>query len=101
MPFTPFPDANITSLIGLMTYANTVTNNWFAILFLFILYIVSILSMYRNNVDIIVATATSSFLMIIISKLFEIAGLVKNEIVVLFIVLSLFMLFLLWRRKED
>ncbi len=96
MPFTDFPIVNASSYTALFQYANTTTDNYFGIVLLAVIFIVSLLGMLRRDMDALKAALAASYISLIASVLMRVLGLIKNEFVVLIMVMIAALLLLLW-----
>ena len=72
----------ISSFTGLLGFFNTVTNNWFWTLIVFATFVTIFLILSRWNPE--DAALSSGFICAVFSILLKVAGLVGNEVVVLF-----------------
>jgi len=80
MAWNPYPYPNITGFYDMFQYANTVTDGYFGILFLFSIFMVSFLSTksrYRTEI----CLAFSCYLTTMLSILMRVLLLVSNQVV--------------------
>jgi len=80
----PYTIANETSWYGLFRYANTITNDFFGMSFLFLVFIVCFVALRRYPAK--EGFATSSFLTVLLGVLMKLIGLVSDEILLIFVV---------------
>ena len=81
-----YAQPNITSIMALVTYANTVTNEWFWNGFMIVVWFILVLSLkgYRTESAVVAA----SFVCAILSLIFAILGLVNGIIPVAFVIMT-------------
>jgi len=91
----PYEIANETSWYGLFRYANTVTDNFFGMSFLFMVFIVSFIAMRRYPAK--DSFATSSFITTVLGVLMKMMGLIADELVILFTIVTAASVLLLFK----
>lgn len=90
----PYPDPNITGVLQLISYANTVTDGWVTMLFLVTTSVIVLLILKSKQYSTSNALTVSFFITFIFSTFLWSAGLFEGNKVVLF--LALFMVTFLW-----
>jgi len=89
MPWEAFEQAeNITSILDMFNYANTVTDNVFGMTISFSIFAICMIALYgrvRKGEGIMY----SSFFTFVLSTFLFIIGLVKEQIIVIFMVMTL------------
>lgn len=96
-PWTSIAMVNTSSYVGLMQYANSVTENMFGTLVCFTLFIIFFVGFRRYREDI--AFATAGVIMAVLSILLRATGLVGDWLVVLFIFVGAAGSLLMYTRK--
>lgn len=95
MPFTHFPQLNATSYMDIMEYGNTVTGNLFGLLILASIFLITFLAMLRrNNTDPFKPALGSLYVSFVAGAIMWTQGLIKEEVLVLIIVLIAALLFI-------
>jgi len=82
----PYTVANETSWYGLFRYANSVTDNYFGMSFLFLVFIVSFIAMRRYPTK--DGFAVSSFITTVLGVLMKMIGLIGDEMILLFTIIT-------------
>lgn len=90
---------NASGITGLWAYTNTVTNNWFSILFLFSFWLIALIAFKMKVYKTSDCLAFSSFLTLIIGSLLWAAGLLAGSIMLIF--LSTLVIGVIWSFIED
>jgi len=91
----PYTTANETSWYGLFRYANTITDNYFGMSFLFLVFIVSFIAMRRYPAK--DSFAASSFITTVLGVLMKMIGLVGDEMILLFTIVTAASVLLLFK----
>lgn len=72
-----YPEVNTidnSSLLGILTYLDTVTSGWFSIMVVLSLYVIVIIGYYKASQDLAQAFAVSGFFVFVVSLFFWIGG---------------------------
>jgi len=89
MPWNPYtPAENITSILDLLSYGNTVTDNAFGLTISFSIFAICMIALY-GRVRKAEGIMYSSFITMILSIFLFIPGLVADWTIVLFMVMTL------------
>jgi len=94
-----FPPANVSSFWDWAVYANTVTDNWFGTglsLMIFIIAFSALSVKYPTKQSL----ATSGYISVILSVMLKVMGLIGNEIILFYILITAVATFMLWREKS-
>lgn len=94
-----FPDPNITRPYEMVTYVNTVTDNYFGPVVLLIIFIVAFMAL--KNYKTSTTFATSIFITTLFALLFRAAGWVGDPVVIGMILASVAGIAFLWFDKSQ
>ncbi|MEM2175194.1 MAG: hypothetical protein QXS37_01545 [Candidatus Aenigmatarchaeota archaeon] len=81
----PYPQ-NITNLKELIDYVNTITNNWFAPSFLFMIFCIAFISIKTLAYKTHQAFAAAAFITFIIATIFRILGFIGTNVLIFSII---------------
>lgn len=91
-----YPQPNSTGIMDILLYSNSVTNDWFGVVVVFMVFVVGFISQKHYGTE--RAVASASFLTAISSYLLFAMGLVGSHIILIPTIMTVVSVFFLWKK---